>query len=480
MVLTGSAPPFAATRTARRAIALAGCLAAVLVPATAHAAPGIGVTPSLATGPEAALGDVAQGQLVLANNSSAPEDGGYLTVSELTLVPSCGAELADRNCALAPGSDVGTITIADSATGSGACTGNSFSVGDTDPVSGKVTFTPDIPIILGSAGPGATCVISFDYTVNRFPAKDSSSEEDGLQTDLVAFARAAASWNGLQAVGLGYATVTVVRDTPELTVTAPPTIAVGARLSAAATLAGTRPVGNLTFELFAPADPECTGAPMSTSTVAINGNGTVQSSAVVATEAGTYHWRASYAGDNENEAVSSDCSAADAATEAVAEEAPPPEESGGEPQSGERVVLEKFGLTRKSFARASKATALAATASQATKRARAAKGTTITYTLSQRATVTILVQRVRPGRRSGSKCVKPTKKLARKKSCARYVKVATLKRVHRSGGAKKVPFSGRAGRKALPAGRYRLQATASAGAGTTSAARTATFKIVKA
>ena len=319
MFLKGSAPP-ATRRTARRAIAVAACLGGLLVPAQAQAAPGIDVTPSVANGSQVALGDVAQGQLVLANHSSAPEDGGYLTVSDLTLVPSCGAELADRNCVLSPGPDRGTITVGDSATGSGACTGNSFAVTDADPVSGKVTFTPDIPIILGAAGPGATCVVSFTYTVNRFPTKDSSSEEDGLQTDLVAFTRAIASWNGLQAPDLGYATVTVVRDTPDLTVTAPPTIQVGGRLSATATLAGSHPDGSLTFDLFGTADPDCAGAPVATSTVAVSGNGTFQSPAVVASAAGTYRWKASYGGDEDNEAVSSDCSAADAATEAVAEE----------------------------------------------------------------------------------------------------------------------------------------------------------------
>src|ERR1044072_5151482 len=115
-------------RTARCALVLVGCVAAVLGPATAQAAPGIDVTPAVASGSEVALGDVAQGQLVLTNHSTPPEDGGYITVSELTLVPSCGAELADRNCVIAPGPDVGTITIGDSADGSSACTGNSFTV----------------------------------------------------------------------------------------------------------------------------------------------------------------------------------------------------------------------------------------------------------------------------------------------------------------------------------------------------------------
>jgi hypothetical protein len=42
-----------------------------------------------------------------------------------------------------------------------------------------------------------------------------------------------------------------------------------------------------------------------------------------------------------------------------------------------------------------------------------------------------------------------------------------------------VPFSGRAGRRALPLGSYRMRATASAGSQATSSERKATFKIVK-
>ena len=480
MIFKRFAPP-TSRRTARRAIVVAGCVAAVLVPATAQAAPGIDVTPAVATGSQVALGDVAEGQLVLTNHSTAPEDGGYITVTELSLVPSCGTELADRNCVLPPGPDLGTITVDDSAGASGACTGNSFSISAPDPVSGRVSFEADFPVILGASGPGATCVVTFTYTVHRYPLKDSSAEEDGLQTDLVAFTKATASWNGLQTPDLGYATVTVVPDTPELTVTAPPTIPVGGRTSAAVTLAGTHPDGTLTFALFGPADPDCVGAPVYTTTISVNGNGTFQSPAVVATRDGIYRWKASYGGDEDNDAASSDCAAADAATEVVADDPLLPEESGPELVPVEPLRLDSFGLSRKTFAPASRPTKLSATAAKAPKQTKAttAKGTTIRYKLSAAAAVTITVERVSTGRRSGARCVKATKKLKRNKRCTRYVKVTTLTRVHESGGAKKVPFSGRVGRKALRAGRYRLRAAASDGAGTTSATRTAKFKIVK-
>ena len=145
------------------------------------------------------------------------------------------------------------------------------------------------------------------------------------------------------------------------------------------------------------------------------------------------------------------------------------------------VIRRVSWLSTSTFAPASTPTKLTAAAAKAATRTKAttAKGTTIRYELSAAAAVTITVERASTGRRSGTRCVKATKKLKRKKRCTRYVKVTTLTRVHESGGTKKVPFSGRVGRKALRAGRYRLRAAASDGAGTTSATRTAKFKIVK-
>ena len=165
---------------------------------------------------------------------------------------------------------------------------------------------------------------------------------------------------------------------------------------------------------------------------------------------------------------------------------------GSTPGTGvKRVRLDAFALTNKTFARATNATALAANAAYvapkkktAKKKKAAKKGTTIKYTLSAPATVTIIVERVTKGRRAGgyaNKCVKTTAKLKKKKAkvCTLYTKVSTLKRVHKSAGEKKVAFSGRAGRKALAVGSYRIRAKASAGAGTDSAERRVTFKIVK-
>ena len=272
----------------------------------------------------------------------------------------------------------------------------------------------------------------------------------------------------------------------------------------------------MTFKVFGPGDVSCT-TPLDTHVVSVDGNGTYTSPAITATLAGTYRWTATYAGDDDNKSVFSTCNDPAAATVVSAVPVtppappppPPPPPGGGgggttpggggtTPGTGgggttpgakvpgtiTRVKLDKFALTRRTFARATKSTALAATAAYAkkTKKKAAKKGTQIKFTLSAPAVVTIVVERVVKGKRStayGNKCVKATKKLAKRKSCTLYTKVATLKRLFKTKGAKKVNFSGRAGRKVLAVGSYRLRAKATAGKGTDSAERRANFKIVK-
>ena len=73
---------------------------------------------------------------------------------------------------------------------------------------------------------------------------------------------------------------------------------------------GFTPTGNVTFNLFAPGDTGCTGTPRS-STNPLNGATppSATSSTFPSTAVGTYHWTATYNGDANNVAVSSDCTA---------------------------------------------------------------------------------------------------------------------------------------------------------------------------
>lgn len=82
------------------------------------------------------------------------------------------------------------------------------------------------------------------------------------------------------------------------------------------------------------------------------------------------------------------------------------------------------------------------------------RGTTFSFRLNQVAEVTMLVRRVRPGRRAGRRCLAPTRANRTRPRCLRLVTVATLKRDARA-GLNRIPFSGRVGRRVLAPGAYR-------------------------
>ena len=82
------------------------------------------------------------------------------------------------------------------------------------------------------------------------------------------------------------------------------------------------------------------------------------------------------------------------------------------------------------------------------------------FALAALPVVRIAISHTAPGRLSGRRCVKPTRRLARHRRCTRLVLDATLTRSAHS-GANKVTFSGRIGRTALKPGSYRATLTAS-------------------
>jgi streptogramin lyase len=109
-------------------------------------------------------------------------------------------------------------------------------------------------------------------------------------------------------------------------------------------------------------------------------------------------------------------------------------------------------------------------------------GTTIRYTLTEAATVSLRIDRRLKGRRvkKGKKrvCAKPTRKNRKKRKCTRFKRVGTLTRTSHA-GQNKVKFTGRIGRKALKVGRYRLTITATDTAGNKSKAKRLSFRVVK-
>ncbi|MCU1496891.1 MAG: hypothetical protein JWM47_844, partial [Acidimicrobiales bacterium] len=85
----------------------------------------------------------------------------------------------------------------------------------------------------------------------------------------------------------------------------PTAAALGDRIRDIATADGYNATGSMSFKLFGPADPNCTGTPVFTSTN--SGTDRVESDWFTPTAAGTYRWIASYAGDANNTAVTGTC-----------------------------------------------------------------------------------------------------------------------------------------------------------------------------
>jgi hypothetical protein len=112
--------------------------------------------------------------------------------------------------------------------------------------------------------------------------------------------------------------------------------------------------------------------------------------------------------------------------------------------SGLRVTHKRFVVTRRR-------TALST-------RAKAKRGTTFVFRLSEKARTAITISRVRKGRR---------------------VKVGTLKRSKTKKGVNRIAFSGRLGRKALRRGVYRATVVATDKAGQRSKPRKVAFRIVR-
>jgi hypothetical protein len=111
--------------------------------------------------------------------------------------------------------------------------------------------------------------------------------------------------------------------------------------------------------------------------------------------------------------------------------------------------------------------------------AQAPVGTTISFRLSEAAEARLRFRRGRPGRRVGSRCVKPTRRNRGRKRCRRYVATGSLTRAA-AAGLTRLRFEGRlSAAKRLKRGRHRLVAGASDAAGNRAASARVTFTIVR-
>lgn len=94
---------------------------------------------------------------------------------------------------------------------------------------------------------------------------------------------------------------------------------------------------------------------------------------------------------------------------------------------------------------------------------RAKSGTTVTYVLSQAATVEFRVERAVAGRSVGGHCVKPTRANHAARHCTRYRTLPGRLTAAGTAGARSLRFNGRLAGHRLAPGRYRLRAAVAGG-----------------
>jgi len=145
---------------------------------------------------------------------------------------------------------------------------------------------------------------------------------------------------------------------------------------------------------------------------------------------------------------------------------------GGNPPTKDttKPKLSKLKLSAKRFRIGSKLATAAAVRT----------GTTIRYTLSEAATVTLSFQRVSAGRKVGKRCVKPKRSNRRRKRCTRFAAVKpAVTFANQAAGARRIHFEGRLSRrKTLKPGVYRLTLRARDTAGNRSTGLTSRITVL--
>jgi hypothetical protein len=152
-----------------------------------------------------------------------------------------------------------------------------------------------------------------------------------------------------------------------------------------------------------------------------------------------------------------------------------PQANGSTPGDGTRPVASALTLSPTRFRLGTRAATLAKHP-----RKRTPVGTTISFTLSRAATVTLAFQRAQPGRSIAGRCLAPSPKRRHGHRCTRYTAVHGSVSVAATAGADRIRFDGLldGGAKLAP-GSYRLVLSASDTGGTTSAAQRPSFTLAR-
>lgn len=282
------------------------CAALLLLPTSLTAGVAIAVEPQFPS--TVAVGDTHQGALRLQNSSTSPNQSESVMVTSIKMTPSCGTQPFGPACS-AGALDPGIFQYGATAIGRQgfAAAGIVFNITVIDASTGEVQFTPTSPFSLGpSNSQFGLAFIDFTFSVLKVPTRDASPGQPGIQTAQIGAASGQGTSTGTTGGGSGFGLTTVVRDTPSITTNAAPYY-LGSQLSDTATIAnGTNPTGTVTFQLYAPGDPTCGGAPVLISTNPVSA-GSATSASFTPTVHGAYQWVATYNGDANNASVAGVC-----------------------------------------------------------------------------------------------------------------------------------------------------------------------------
>jgi hypothetical protein len=486
-----------------RKILWAAVAALALAPASAQA--GVSAGRSIAFPAEATVGQTGlPASILMQNNNSAPDDVQANTVCNaedsgcaspepgIVLVPSC-KHTSGNGCAV-DGADPGVFGF--SATGTGkqgtACAGTVFNIVGTGDAFGTVRFEPQPPgshVVLPSSG--TNCVIEFTIDVLKFPTGDEREFTAGTQTTASFMHTQKSGGDHNQVVGTSFFGTTISRaSSASVATTASANTSLGAgALTDSATVSGlANPQAGSTveFKLYGPDDASCSGTPVSTSTKTATVSGstvTATSDPFTPTQAGTYRWVASYGGDANNNAKTTACNDANESTTVTT---PPPDADGdGVPDASDNCQAasnanqadadgDGKGDACDSPAVDPKPVLTAFRFNPAAFKAK--KGSRIRFTLSEAASVRVVIARSASGRRVGGRCRAPSKANRKRPKCTRFVNVGSLTLAGKI-GANSVKFNGRVGGHRLAAGKYRATATATDSAGQASKAVRAPFTV---
>ncbi len=222
---------------------------------------------------------------------------------------------------------------------------------------------------------------------------------------------------------------------------------------------------SLSFVLWGPKDPGCTGTPVFASgrsaiviprpgaTPAVIENGSYNSAPFTPTVPGIYRWTASILGDAANNPAATACNAPNQSVLVV--------------PGINKQLLRTLSISPASFRAAGSGPSIAAVA-----------GGMVSYSLSEAASVTFRVERPLPGRRVRGRCVAPKRSNARSRKCTRYVALRSSFTHTGKAGTNKLKFTGRLRGRKLAPGRYRLRGQATDPAGNKSPLRHIPFRIV--